>query len=389
MQGSTRLRWRFCGTHASYALSASVKWCRARRAGVGVRGRSSGVAPGIPGAGSRCRLDFVCRGVICDHGKLGLRPGLELRRCRGEKLTNHGHGASRYQRQRRHGDADAPQLQNAGAQSTGWNLRDGDGTEPIAIPADQSTLRTMNARTKRCLRKYFQGYRAIMGERRVSGVQGFESFFRRLAEDLPALQESRRQQELVHAPHFNIFRVLPIERRETVLHSPMLAHLLDPTASHGQGYLFLKAFFHQIADADARFLLPAEPLEASEWSVRTEVYIGNGIIDLLIECPTQRYVLAIENKIDAAEQHTQLSRYYRWLQEDRADYATRQLVFLTPTGRDSRMRVPFRYFRMSYRRDILEFLNQTVPKIQPPRLKELVSQYQAILNDWAQEEIDE
>jgi PD-(D/E)XK nuclease superfamily len=227
-----------------------------------------------------------------------------------------------------------------------------------------------------------------MGDHRAASVQGFESFFHRLAEYLPALQASRRQQELLLAPHYNIFRVLPIERRETVLHSPMLAHLLDPTASHGQGYLFLRAFF-QVAHANARLSPPAEPLDASEWSVRPEVFIGNGSIDLLIECPKQKYVLVIENKIDAAEQDTQLSRYYQWLEERRADYATRQLVFLTPTGRDSDSKKAVRYVRMSYHKDILEFLKRTIPNIQPPHVKELVGQYQAILNDWAQEATDE
>ena len=246
----------------------------------------------------------------------------------------------------------------------------------------------MNARTKRSLRKYLKGYRTLMDGHRGASAPGFEGFFRRLARDLPRLQESRRRKALFRAPDFNIFRVLPIERREVFLHSPMLAHLLDPTASHGQGYLFLGAFF-QVAHKNARLSPPAEPLDPSQWSVRPEVYIGNGSIDLLIECPTQGYVLVVENKIDAAEHPTQLSRYYRWLQERQSDYPNPQLVFLTPTGRasDSKQKIP--YVRMSYHRDIREIVNQTVDQIRAPRVQELMNQYRAILNDWAQEETDE
>jgi hypothetical protein len=246
----------------------------------------------------------------------------------------------------------------------------------------------MNARTKRCLGKYFKGYRALVDNHSGTGIQGFESFIRRLATDLPALRKSRHQQELLLAPQYNIFRVLPIERREAVLHSPMLAHLLDPTASHGQGCLFLRAFF-QVAHMNARLPPPAEPLDASQWSVRKEVYIGNGSLDLLIECPMQKYVLVIENKIDAAEQHTQLSRYYRWLKEDRADYATQRLILLTRTGRASESSRKVPCVLMSYHRDIREILNETVDQVRAPRVKELVGQYQAILNNWAQEETNE
>lgn len=250
----------------------------------------------------------------------------------------------------------------------------------------------MNARTRRCLRRYFEGYRTLMGDNGVASVRGFKGFFRRLSKDLPALQKRLRQRELeeglLFAPHYNIFRVLPIERRETVLHSPMLAHLLDPTASHGQGCLFLRTFF-QVAYANTRLSPPSEPLEASEWSVRPEVYIGNGSLDLLIECLKQKYVLVVENKIDAVEQDSQLSRYYHWMEDNRADYSTRQLVFLTPTGRASDSRTKARYVPMSYHEDILEFLGRAIPKIQPPQVKELVKQYRAVLKDWAQEANDE
>ena len=245
----------------------------------------------------------------------------------------------------------------------------------------------MNAQTLRSLNRYFSGYRAVSGRFRAAEAErhaGIAGFFSRLRKDIPALRASHLQNEFLRAPRFNIFRVLPVERRETLLHSPLLANLLDPTASHGQGCLFLRTFF-DVAYANVRLIRPVEPLEPDDWSVRTEVYIGNGNIDLLVESPNQRYVLVIENKIDAFEQHAQLSRYYRWLRDRRGDFTTRQLVFLTPTGRRSELNPNVPCFLMSYQRDILELLNRTIPEIQPPHLKEMLSQYQAVLTDWAKE----
>jgi hypothetical protein len=232
------------------------------------------------------------------------------------------------------------------------------------------------------LKKYLLGYRALVDARSDAQTRGIEGYFRRLRVDLPAIQKSLQRQERLHAPHYNIFRALGIERRETILHSPMLAQLLDPTASHGQGCLFLRAFF-QVAHANVGITPPVEPLEAQQWIVRTEVYIGDGSIDLLIECPRQGYVLVIENKIDATEQHAQLWRYYKWMEQKRHDYPTRKLVFLTPTGRAPDSKKPVSCVRMSYQRDIREFLIRSIEQVQAPRVKELVSQYQAILEAWA------
>jgi hypothetical protein len=242
----------------------------------------------------------------------------------------------------------------------------------------------MGTRSQRSLGGYLKGYRALVNEGRAVSSQGFDQFFRSLRENSSLLQESRRRNELRFAPHYNIFHVLPIERREAVLHSPMLAHLLDPSASHGQAHLFLRAFF-EVAHANAHLTPPPEPLEVGWWSVRPEVYIGNGRLDIFIECPEKKYALVIENKIDAALEDTQLARYSRWLQERRSHYA-KQLVFLTPTGRPPESRISVPCFPMSYRRDVLEILRCAIPKIKPPKVKELVRQYQAILNEWEEEE---
>jgi hypothetical protein len=56
-------------------------------------------------------------------------------------------------------------------------------------------------------------------------------------------------------------------------------------------------------------------------------------IDINIYKPRVSYI-GIENKIDADEQPNQLSNYWKTI-EGKIGYATRALVFLTPTGRES------------------------------------------------------
>jgi len=238
------------------------------------------------------------------------------------------------------------------------------------------------------LAQYFSGYRSLLDGKADGQKPGIADFFQHLKKDLPKLQEQVRKQERLLAPHYNIFQALQIDRRETVLHTPMLAHLLDPTASHGQEYLFLLEFL-KVAHANRNVPVPLGAIELAEWTVRTDVYVGDGSIDLLIECPALKYMLVIENKVDALERHLQLWDYYQWMEKHRLTYFPRPLVFLTPTGRKPESHKNALCFVMSYRQDIREFLNRTLNRIKPPRVRELVRQYLAILDQWALEETDE
>src|SRR5262249_9731662 len=130
------------------------------------------------------------------------------------------------------------------------------------------------------------------------------------------------------APQFNIFRVLERERREVITHSRFLAHLLRPTASHGQGDLFLREF------------LCRPPVELGDivitdafWDVRPEKVTSFGNIDLVIGCPRLRRCVVIENKIGAGDQAGQLARYHRWLKHHPIYQLERsRLIYLTPEG---------------------------------------------------------
>lgn len=97
---------------------------------------------------------------------------------------------------------------------------------------------------------------------------------------------------------FNVYSIAGIERDEVKTHSRMIAELLDPKGSHGQGDLFLKLFFEQLG----LNLECKNPIVNYEKS-----YLLKGRVD--IEIMLDDHYIIIENKIDAPDQPKQLERY--------------------------------------------------------------------------------
>ncbi len=173
---------------------------------------------------------------------------------------------------------------------------------------------------------------------------------------------------------FNIFKLLKVDRYEVSTHSAILANLLNPDGSHGQGFLFLDAF---LKHCSKNWPMP-QTLHSSgySWNVETEKSTAFGRLDIVLTCPEQDYVLAIENKIDADEQEDQLVRYSDWL---KSSFATRNymsdLIFLTPTGHESLTAKGCMYHRMSYCTDIRDWLENVAGRICAPKIRETVYQY--------------
>lgn len=130
---------------------------------------------------------------------------------------------------------------------------------------------------------------------------------------------------------FNIFDALGVARVE-IRHSKFLAWLLDPSESHGQGSLFLRAVLMDLlrdAPVEHRILSPVE-LDGAELR-DVEIRREWKHIDLLITCQEPKFVIAIENKIDSGEHGDQLARY-RKVVADEFPSTHQMLVFLTKDG---------------------------------------------------------
>ena len=213
----------------------------------------------------------------------------------------------------------------------------------------------------------------------------FVSFLDRVRPKMPILMEAVRQEEMESAPRFNVFRALGIERREDDLHTPILAHLLDPSAQHAQGTLFLRNFFDVVRGYE-----PTTPeatlLQNGHWTIRREFFIGaGGVVDLLLENARQKTIILIENKFDTHDHGDQIPRYHKWLCEHRRHYRWRQLIYLTPDGRKPLSCSGCKYLRLSYKEDIAGFLTAAFPDIKAEPVQEIVRQYLMLLKRWMED----
>jgi hypothetical protein len=62
--------------------------------------------------------------------------------------------------------------------------------------------------------------------------------------------QRQRHSQSSSAPDFNLFSILKVEGAEVSTHSAFLANLLDPSGTHAQGDLFLRAFLREIGSAE-------------------------------------------------------------------------------------------------------------------------------------------
>ena len=129
---------------------------------------------------------------------------------------------------------------------------------------------------------------------------------------------------------FNIFDALGIARVE-IRHSNFLAWLLDPAESHGQGALFLKAILMDLLAQTPPDLRPFSPVQLDGAELRgVDVRREWRNIDILITCEEPKFVIAIENKIDASA-YNPFNEYEKAVREVYPDRKP-MFVFLTTDG---------------------------------------------------------
>lgn len=175
----------------------------------------------------------------------------------------------------------------------------------------------------------------------------------------------------------NFFSLFDLERREAV-HSKLLANLLDPLASHGQGLLFLKEF-----TAAARLRgLPDDLFNhaPSQFWVGREFPIASGRrLDIVVTCLAAGFLMVIENKIDHQEGESQLDDYRTWMNTQR-QYRNPHLIFLTLLGDKARTLSDSKYVAISYKDHVSNWLKAcaTLPQV-PQRNRDLIAQYVSLI----------
>lgn len=127
--------------------------------------------------------------------------------------------------------------------------------------------------------------------------------------------------------NFNIFSVMRAESDEVRTHSRIIAELLNPKGSHGQGCVFLECFFDEIEELRTinNFDFESAKVVVEEHAgLINEDYTEGGFIDIVIKDNKNQVV--IENKIYAGDQPKQLLRYKK-------AYPRGKLLYLTLDGK--------------------------------------------------------
>lgn len=135
---------------------------------------------------------------------------------------------------------------------------------------------------------------------------------------------------------FEPFRVMGVSTKE-LLHSRVIAAFLNANEPHGLGSTFRDDYLASLMNC--RQVGAAQPIDPSilldAVGARAKVARELADIDILLDFPDLRLVIAIENKIHALDQPKQLERYQESLCHLFPHYEHRAIVYLTPTGRDS------------------------------------------------------
>lgn len=130
---------------------------------------------------------------------------------------------------------------------------------------------------------------------------------------------------------FNIFESIGAVRME-MRHSDFLSFLLNPSESHGLYDKFLKAFLFGVTKNRGSYSsvspVDVDLFNLSDLEIRREWEN----IDILLVSENEKFVCAIENKVDSSEHSDQLARYESTLNSSFDSNYKHLLIYLTIEG---------------------------------------------------------
>lgn len=195
---------------------------------------------------------------------------------------------------------------------------------------------------------------------------------------------------------FNIFEILGLQTKETILHSSFIASLLNPLGSHGLSYKPLEFFLNKLKEEG---ILKFE-IDFSQINIEIEYYIGNitsdyskgGRIDILLR--DGKNLIGIENKIDAGDQQAQLVRYYNYLSQKSKEEGNSLLLYLSKFGSpptdisithldsEEKLKEGDDFHVISYKDFILSWLEECRHlAIDNVKVREIIKQYQETIKN--------
>ncbi len=176
--------------------------------------------------------------------------------------------------------------------------------------------------------RFFADLRGRIDDARHANRGAIGQLFAYLA---PRLATAKRRELELDRQLARRFNVLDYLRTDELGLSRIVADLLDPQASHGQGALFLQKLL--LALKQSMQFDPGVVLDRSRVSVELEqVITADRRIDIVVQIAygSSRYAVAIENKPYAGDQKHQVRDYLRFLCEQYGQNFL--LIYLSPTG---------------------------------------------------------
>lgn len=226
----------------------------------------------------------------------------------------------------------------------------------------------------------FAAFESQIVEERIAGdLAGFKLLLAKYA----PVDKILRDIVTTTAPHYNIFSILNVHKYETKLHTPFLCHLLNTSASHGQGDLFLNSFLKRFA------FLAENDGNVSHSYVYEECSTDQGRMDIVVEYKqgNEYKIAVIENKIYAPDQPDQLKRYHDYIVRGRGfKKGNFHIIYLKPfRSLPSGNSIPRNVYlqleddrsivSIGYHEDISPWLLNLLPEIKPLQLHSIINQY--------------
>jgi hypothetical protein len=193
------------------------------------------------------------------------------------------------------------------------------------------------------------------------------------------------EKQISSKQRFNILNCLTRFHLEK-LHTKFLSYLLNIKESHDCNTLFLESFvsmlqkdekinikLSKISSADLQFSQTTSEKTIGRSSI-SDIY---GNIDIIIEMP--KFNLVIENKIYAGEQNKQIERYVKYCKNQNKEYL---VLYLTLTGTESNQAGEEEYYSISYKNEILNWLDECLEKTKKyPKVFFGILYYKELINN--------
>ena len=197
-----------------------------------------------------------------------------------------------------------------------------------------------------------------------------------LHKEISMIKKHHDEMRMLSGEGFNVFEVLGLESSEVGLHSRLIAELIDPVGSHGQGNIFLKLFLDEIGRSDFSLIDVKVDIEVGIGKINEDFEEG-GRLDILIQNSDKEIV--IENKIYASLGKKQLKRYVAYATRDHREGKV-YLLTLFIDDVDIKLCEELGVKPITYENHILSWLQSCLKESASiPIIRETITQYISVV----------